>query len=143
MAKEITVQASLQIKNGNLNYRSNPTAFNDDASGADPKGPTPGAVTISTAGTDVAFGELITPGWCKLQNLDADNYVEYGIFSPTLNAFLVLGELGPGEVTVLKFSRNLLEQYSGAGSGTTGPINRFRMIANTASCYVSVEAFER
>ena len=59
------------------------------------------------------------------------------------NAFLPF-ELGPGESVVVKLSRNLTEQYTNTGTGTTGEGGYFFfMKANTADVKVSVEAFDR
>ena len=108
------------------------------------KGPTPGAVTALTTGTIVNLGELVVPGFVRLASLDddTDNYVEWGIYDPQTNVFYPLGELGAGEVCVFKFSRNLLEEYIGTGTGTTGPTNQFMVKAAAASADVLVEAFE-
>jgi hypothetical protein len=54
-----------------------------------------------------------------------------------------LGEVLPGESYVIRLSRNLLEQYAGSGTGTTGPENTFRLKANEAAVAALVEAFER
>lgn len=141
MASEARITANLQIIKDTLQYQSKPTAFVADVEGK--KGPTPGAVAITTAGTDIDFSQLTTPGLCRIQNLDDTNYVEYGIWEPTGSIFYPLGELLPGEFFVLRFSRNLQEQYAGTGTGTTGPTNRLRFKANTASVDVLVEAFEK
>jgi hypothetical protein len=131
MADEASIRSSLQISKGNLEYQSKPTQFNVDVSGTD--GPTPGAVSIATAGTDIDLSELTTPGLCRLMNLDATNYVEYGIWDGT--TFHELGEIGPGETYVLKLSRNI-------GDGVGTDYENLRLKANTAACVVIVEAFE-
>lgn len=140
MANEATVRTSLQIRTGNITYQSQPSAFQADVAGA--KGPTPGAFTVTTLGTDCDLSELSQAGLCRIQNLDETNYVEYGIFDPQTNLFYPLGELLPGESYVLRLSRNILEEYVGTGTGTTGPTNTFRFKSNTAECDVLVEAFE-
>ena len=140
MADEASIRASLQIISGKLEYRSQPTVFTADVAGA--KGPVPGALAASTAGTDVDFGELTTPNLCRIMNLDATNFIEYGIWDPEGSTFYPLGELLAGEFTVLRLSRNLQEEY-GTGTGTTGAnTNRLRLKADTAACNVLVEAFE-
>lgn len=141
MADEAIVRSSLQIKAGNVNYQSQPTAFKADVTGR--KGPVPGAIAVSTDGTDVDFGELTTPGLCRIQNLDPTNFVEYGIWEPATSTLYPLGELLPGETYILRLSRNLQEEYLGTGTGTSAPTNRLRFKANTAACNVVVEAFEK
>ena len=141
MANEVTIVSSLRIVTGNLIYQSQPTAFSAAMTGS--KGPTPGAISVPIGGVAVTFGELITPGFCRLMNLDATNYVEYGIRDPGINVFYPLGEILPGESFILRLSRNLLEEYTGTGTGTTSTGNQFWLKANTATCYIVVEAFEK
>lgn len=141
MSNEARITASLQIVKSPITYLSQPTSFTADVTGL--KGPTPGAFTATTGGTDCNLSELVTPGFCRIQNLDDENYVEYGIYDPQTVVFYPLGEVGPGETYVLKFSRNLFEEYAGAGTGTTAPTNTFRFKANTASVNMLVEAFEK
>lgn len=141
MSNEVTVQLSLTVNKDELQWRSSAPGFNADMAGK--KGPTPAAITVSTTGTVVDLSQLTTPGWVHLQNLDATNSVEWGIGDPQTDVFYPVGELGPGEGALFKFSRNLLEEYSpAAGTGTTGPTNTFRMRADTASCDVVVSCFE-
>ena len=140
MANEARVNCSLQIRTGNLTYTSQPTGFQADVAGV--KGPSPGAVTVSTAGTDIDLSELPTPGLATLQNLDEDNYVTYGSYDPETTKFYPLGELLPGEIFPIRLSR-LLGWEQGTGTGTDGPeTNRLRFYANAAECVVVVNAFE-
>lgn len=148
MSSEATVRVSLTIIKTSaegsiplLDYSSRPAAFNVDVTGT--KGPTPGAFSVDTLGVDCDLSELTTPGLCRIMNQDETNYVEFGIFDPQTNVFYPLGEVGPGESYVLKLSRNILEEYSGTGTGTTGPTNTLRFKANTAEVNVLVEAFEK
>ncbi len=142
MADEAQIRSSLSIVSGKLEYRSQPTAFNADVTGS--KGPVPGAIQVTTAGTDVDFSELTTPGLCRLMNLDPTNFVVYGIWDPESHTFFPLGELLPGEFAVLRLARDLQEEMgTAAGTGTTGAdTNRLRFKAHTAACNVLVEAFE-
>lgn len=148
MANEARIQSGLQIQKRNtagdvivLDYMARPAGFTATVTGT--KGPTPGAITCTTAGTDVDLSELTTPGLCRIMNQDPTNYVEIGIWEPTGSIFYPLMELLPGESFVFRLSRNVLEQYSGTGTGTTGPTNTLRIKANGASCVVLFEAFEK
>lgn len=141
MANEARLQVSLQIRNGTQNYQSRPSAFAADVSS--PGGPSPGQITATEEGTDVDLSELTTPGLCRIMNLDATNYVEYGIREPATLSFYPLGELLPGESFVLRLSRNLGEEYVGTGTGTSASTNFLHFKANGDSCRVLVEAFER
>lgn len=142
MANEATIRNSLQIVKGELNYQSKPTSFLADVSMASGvKGPTPGNILAALAGTDVDLSALGTPGLCRIQNLDATNYVTYGIWNGV--DLYPLGELLAGEVTIFRLARDIEEEY-GTGTGTTGTaINKLRFRANTAACNVLVEAFEK
>lgn len=147
MASEGRVQSGLTITKRSsdnsmilLDYMARPASFSVDVNGL--KGPTPGSLQIPVGGEIVNLGELVTPGLVRLMNCDETNYVEYGIYDPGIGIFYPFGELGPGESYILKFSRNLLEEFVGTGTGTTSAGNRFFMKANTAPCVVLVDAFE-
>ena len=142
MAGEITVNGSLAINKGNLSYQSLPTSFVADMDGT-PDGPTPGAITATTAGVDVDLSELASFGVCRIQNLDSTNYVDVGIRDPETVKFYPLMRLLAGESYPIRLSPDLQEEYgTGAGTGTTGAdTNRLHIKANTASCNVIVDAF--
>lgn len=145
MSNEATINAGLQIKVGEIDYQSRPTSFKGNVTGA--KGPVPGAITVTIAGTDIDFSQLVLPGYCRIQNLDTTNVVHYGIWDPTIQRFYPLGELLPGETYPLRLSRYLSDAF-GTGTGTIGPDVpgddncRLRFKADIASCNVLVEAFE-
>lgn len=141
MSNEATVRSSLNVKVGNLDYRSSPTSFRADVSAA--KGPTPGIVSIPTTGIAVTFSQLTTPGICWVQNLDPTNYFEVGIKDPGTGLFYPLLEYLPGEVWPLRLSRNLLEDYTNSGTGTSGDVNNFWFKANTAACLARIDGFEK
>lgn len=138
MSDEARLTVSLQITSGNLEYQSRPTAFQADVAGA--KGPTPGAITASTSGTNVDLSQLTQPGLCRIMNLDETNRVEVGVHDGLL--FHPLLELLPGESYVVRLSRNVGEEEDMPGTGTTGDVNALCVRANTAACVVLVEAFE-
>ena len=138
MSDEATIRASLQITNGNLNYRSYPTDFYADVTGK--KGPVPGAVTVPVLGTDINFSELTTPAWCRIANLDETNYVTVGILDPD-GDFYPLLEILPGEFQVVRLSR-FLSQSWGVGTATSDTGCTLHLRADTAPCIALVEAFE-
>lgn len=147
MANEATINLSMNIRKVDdttdlvlLDYRSQPSSFQADVTGT--KGPTPGSISVSIAGTDVDFSQLTTPGLCRLMNQDPTNFVEYGIREPGTGTFYPLGEILPGETYIIRLSRNLQEEYIGTGTGTSAPTNFFHLKANVAACNVLVEAFE-
>ncbi len=146
MASEITVTSSLGILKGNLQYQSKPTSFKADMGGT--SGPTPGAFTVTTTGTACDLSKIqVYGGLCRIQNLDATNFVEYGLKDVSgggSGSFYPLGELLPGETYTLRLSRNILAEYNITGTGTS-PRNfdQFFFKANGASCQVLVEAFDK
>jgi hypothetical protein len=142
MANEANIKASMRVLKGSLDYRSNPTQYLATQTGVG--GPTPGTILCAVApGTDVDLSELTTPGLAVIQNLNATNYVTVGVYDPQSNLFYPMLELLPGEVQVIRLSRNIQEEYA-TGTGTVGPgTNTLRIIANSAACLVKVDAFEK
>lgn len=145
MANEARVNMTLTIRKTSgsiiqIDWRSSPGAYTADVAGT--KGPTPGALTIPVGGEAVSFDELDTPGLCFLMNNDDENYVTYGIWDIANDLFHPLGELLPGEFQIIRLSRILQQEFTGTGTGTTGPDNRFFMKADTAPVNVTVAAFE-
>ena len=68
-----------------------------------------------------------------MTNIDATNYVKVGLYiSATFYPFL---ELGPGESAVLTLARDILTANAGAAV--------LRIVANTASCIVRVDCFDK
>ena len=137
MADEITISGSINIANSPLDYNSSPISFSADMTGR--KGPTPGAVTVTTSGTVISLAQLTTPGICFIQNLDETNYVQYGIYDTTSSTFFPLGELLAGEFTILRLARDIGAEWLGTGTNVG---NSLYFKANTASVVVRVDCFE-
>ena len=117
MADEITVTVGLRCVNGLLSVTP-PTAttrFDQTTAG----GGGPGTVTIGTTQEAIAFGD-IAPGFIRMTNLDATNFVDYGTVTGDLGFQLIAG--GGLGLVYLK-------------SGDT-----LYMKADTASCNVLIEA---
>lgn len=144
MANEITVQMGLTINKGVLQSRSPSPGFSADMTGA--KGPTPGAITVTTTGTDVDLSQLTSPGWVEMKNLDSVNPVLWGIYDPETDVYTPVGVLAPNGKggALFEFAPGFGEEYANAtGTGTTGPTNRLRLRSQNASCDVQIFAFER
>lgn len=119
MADEITINASLQVLNGNLSFaRSTGSKTYDQAAIG---GPTPGMVDIGITEESVSFSELSTVGWCLMENLDSTNFVEWG-FSTAVYG----GRLEPGEVALFRLN----------------PSTTLYLKADTAACKVTIYALE-
>lgn len=144
MANEATIRCGLTIRkmSGSLTLLDYSKSTNFQATVTGTKGPTPGAFTVSVTGTDVDLSELTTPGFVTIKNLDATNFVTYGIRDPDSGNFFPLGELLPGEAYVLRLSRYLFQEFYLPPTGTGTANNTLRFVADTSSVVVSVEAFE-
>lgn len=139
MANEATIRSSLQIfkQSGDvtvLDYQGRPSTFQADVTGT--AGPSPGVVNATTAGVEVDLSALTTPGLCRVMNLDATNYVQFGVWDGT--NFWELGELLPGESYVFRLARTISD-----GTGTSYTTGSLMLKANTATCICIVEAFEK
>lgn len=146
MANEASIRVSLQIlkiaDNGvkQIDYQSRPTDFRMDVTGA--KGATPGAITATVGGTDVDLTQLVIPHLTFIKNLDATNYVEVGIYDPTINEFYPFMKILPGQGWIVPLASHFGEAYLGTGTSSVGVLKRLRVKANTAPCNVSVDSFE-
>ena len=149
MSNEASVTSGLRIKSGNLSYQPPASTFNADVAGQN--GPTPGALTVSTAGTDVNLSQLAGGGgFCELTNYgasvgDADpsHYVEYGIWSTSALIFYPLGKILPGETYVIRLSDNILMQEPGTGTGPASGTTTFRLKAHNSPCTARINAFDK
>lgn len=146
MADEATIRASLQIRktSGSITMINENVSegFSDTVAGT--KGPCPGALTVPPGGKVVPLDELSTPGWCIIKNVSPTESVEWGIRDPDSNRFYPVGEIGPGQTAgPFKFSRNVLEEYTGTGTGTSSPGNQFFMTAmGSVDAVVQIKAYE-
>ena len=131
MANEFKITTAIQLRNGKISVNTLPVSYNANQTTAN--GPTPGMVTATTGGVTVSLAQLTTPGFLMIQNTDATNYVQYGLLISA--TFYPLGELLPGEVNVLRLARNILTDNGSAAV--------LRLEANTASCLVLVQAFDK
>jgi len=140
MSREGTVNQSLSIIKDNLDYRSKQgNSFNFDVSIG--KGPSPGAITVTGAGTDVDFSELTTPAVCRITNLDDTDFVEYGIYDSVTGELYLLGEVLPGETWPFRLSRNLGSSIS-SGTAIVDTGHTLRIVSNNGPVNVLVEAFD-
>jgi len=137
MANEATIQSSLILTKTSssvrvLDYSSRPQSYSATVTGS--KGPSPGAVDISTSGTSIDLSELDWPSLCRFMNQDATNRVEVGVYNG-VDTFFPFLELLPGEFAVVRLSRYL------QGPGTAGTYE-LRGTAYGATVSLLVEAFE-
>lgn len=141
MANEVQITCSVRGVVGSLQLRGpEPSKFSANLSVLD--GPTPGAFPVSTSGTDVDFSKLGTPGLCAIQNLDPINYVTLGVYEPDTDFFYPVDEFLPGEVYLRRLSRALNRESTGTGT-LAGYNARLQLRANSATCWVRVDAYEK
>lgn len=116
MANEITITGNLSCTNGTFSFatRESSKQANQSAVG----GGGPGVVSCTTSDTVVTLGNLTTPGWGFIKNLDSTNYVEIG---PTSGGAIVpFIKLLPGEFAIFRLAASVT----------------LRSQANTATCKV-------
>lgn len=138
MSNEIQVRASLQIKNGNQQVQTQPTAFYANQSRVG--GPDPGGITVPTTGTDVSFAALTQPGMCRISNLDAVSTLIVGIKFGSF--FYPLMDVLPGEFYVLRLSQFLGKEVFGTGTGVASSSATLHALATPASLRANFEAYE-
>ncbi len=128
MANEITVRSTLEItKAPNLQFINRPGFFQADMAGT--LGPTPGALLVSTGGTNILLTQITIPGMCVFTNLDPDNFVQVGIDDGA--SFFPFMDILPGESYVVRLANDI------------DTADNLHMKADTAACEVVVEAFEK
>ena len=100
MANEISIDARMSCKNGSLQLSIVPGGRTVNQAVA--RGGNPGTVSVGTAEQVLTFGDLTTPGYCLMQNLDATNYVAVG---PTSSGAMVAAlRLLAGEYALLRLA---------------------------------------
>lgn len=110
MANEISVSFSISLTKGGATTRKSFSGTFDQTG----TGYVQGIQAIGTSEEAIALGDVTTPGWFYIKNLDATNYVTIG---ETVNNDII--KLKAGEATVGRF-------------GITAPY----AIANTATCNI-------
>lgn len=121
MAEEITVEATLNINNGNL-LRQDPDSP-QLITQALAKGPVPGMVTVTTTPAAISLTGLTTYGLVKIKNLSSSHFVTYGVY--VSSTYYPLLRLKPGEYYVWRMEPSVTPY----------------MQADTASCDVQIEAY--
>jgi hypothetical protein len=123
MSDEITIQASLQVENGTYTQPKLGSGIHkfDQASAG---GGVPGTVSVGTTAETISTGDLTTPGWVWMKNLDATNYVQWGMSDG--GTLKTVGRLEAGEMALFRLD----------------PGATLMMKANTAACLVQIAVQE-
>lgn len=111
MADEIRISASIQATKGTLKVENTAKTFTADLTGTDYCA---GTQIIGTAEEAVTVGEVGTPGWCYLENLDATDSITVVFVTGQTNGIL----LAPGESALFKKSGTGLFAFSSANTPT-------------------------
>ena len=88
MAGELTVQMLLGLSKGLVSAQRQISLVADQAGTAMAHA----IVQVGTAKESLALGDVATPGWCLIRNLDATNYVVLGTDADTPFLKLKAGE---------------------------------------------------
>jgi hypothetical protein len=104
------------------------------------RGPTPGGVLATTAGTVIDLSGLTRPGLAWVMNLDPTNFVTLGLWDGA--EFRPLMEFKPGEFFPCRLSRSLGVSFQATGTGTDADVIELMVKANAADCEVIVNIFE-
>lgn len=139
MADEARISSGMTIRVSPLDYNSRPASFTADVSAA--SAPAPGKVTAALTPTLVDLSARGVVGLCRIQNMDATNYVEVGMYNSDDNEFLPMLEIYAGESWVMRLSRLMGKEV--VGTGTTGSTTSLALRANTAAVQCLVEVFEK
>lgn len=73
MANEATVTTSLQFKKGSVDLTLNDAASTFDVSGTKY---VRGVQNVGTSEEALDMGDITSPGWCYMRNLDSSNFVQ-------------------------------------------------------------------
>jgi hypothetical protein len=129
MSAEIKITAALECKHGNFSFPKAGAAqisVTQNAAG----GGGPGMITATVAGVTVDLASLTgvtTAGWCRVQNLDGTNFVEWGAYDSTGGGtFWPVGKLLAGEPALFRCKAGV----------------KLRFKADTANCKVQVQILE-
>ena len=122
MADEFSYGTRFVCENGSFKHTIEHGTLRDTQA---TQGHNGGIVSVgSGAEEDLTVGDVATPGWVVMRNLDATNYVTYG---PKSGGVMVEAiRLSPGESHTFK----------------SAPSVTWRAIADTASCRVLVKVWE-
>ena len=121
MANEILLNLYAKLLNGSLadEFKPGQIQITQTTQGRGGK-----AQTFTTAEEVIDFGDVATPGYCCMRNLDATYTFEYGpeTASGTAGDLVVCGELGPGEPAVFRIGSATVLRGRVAGGTTEATI---------------------
>lgn len=123
MADEITVSVQLEASKGGAEESYKPQAFTFDQA---TKGVFKGTIPVATSETTISFTGLTSPCTLLMYNLDATNYVDWGLDNTTMQAIGRLYPYGTSFPSII----------------TLKPGVTLKMQANTGACDVFIIALE-
>lgn len=122
MANEISYNSRFVCTNGNAKDTiDSGTLYDTQAT----QGSSGGIVSVGTSEEDLAVGDVATPGWVVVRNLDSTNFVKYGPKSG--GSMIEFGRIMPGDQHRFYLSNSVT----------------LRWVADTAAVKVQVLILER
>ena len=113
---------TIRSKHSNAGYKSD--WFNSQLSiTQNSAGVASGVQSVGTTAENISSGDITTPGYLHLKNLDTTNFVEFGVDN---TGFVAVGKLEAGEEAVFRVA-----------DATT-----IQLKADTASCNVAYQLLE-
>lgn len=105
MASELQYSVNFKCQNGSYleNFNKVTQTANQNALGA-----SAGIATVTTTASTINVGSVTTLGYLLLQNLDATNYLTFGVLS---GSYIPVGKLKPGEVAMLRLQPGITFQW--------------------------------
>lgn len=100
MANEITMTFVAKCLNGKLTQKFEPGSLSFDQTAQGMHAP---VVVVGTSEEDFAVGDVTTPGWLWLRNLDTTNYVDYGPLASS-GGMIALGRIEAGEIAAFRMN---------------------------------------
>ncbi len=120
MASEIKISTSISVKNGAYQYSN---ATSQTITQTNPGGCNPGLVQLSTTQEQIQFGEISTPGWVEITNLDSTNNAAFGNYVSAV--FYPVIRVNPGETVLFRLHESVV-LYGKASAGTPKVVIRIQ-----------------
>ena len=115
---KLTIRSKLTNGGHSVGWFNNQLSVTQTAEGI-----SSGVQTVGTSAENITTGDITTPGYLHLKNLDTTNYVEFGADN---TGFVAVGKLKAGEEAVFRVAASTTIQLK----------------ADTASCNVAFQLLE-
>jgi hypothetical protein len=117
MANEIVISLAVTVTNGYFKDQFAPGQVLVDQAAVGMGG---SVQLIGTSEEVVDFGDVVTPGYMTLRNLDSYDYIEYGPSTGGTSGTMVpFGVLRPGEVALIRLAADVVMMAQAITGDTT------------------------